>query len=68
VAIISLCLKWLVTLSVYSIEGPWHECMIIVACAAAGAAVVVASIGFGFALEALTRTRVKASGHEETRM
>jgi hypothetical protein len=67
VAILSLYLKWLVTLPVPSAEGPWHECMTALACAAAGAAGVLASIGFGFALEALTRERAKASGHKETR-
>jgi hypothetical protein len=67
VAIISLYLKWLVTLSVHPMEGSWHQCLIILACTGVGAAVVFASIGFGFALEALTRTRVKASSHEENR-
>jgi hypothetical protein len=67
VAIFSSCVKWLVALTVQSTDGPWHEHLIVMACTAVGATVVFASIGFGFALEALTRARIGASSHKKTR-
>jgi hypothetical protein len=68
VAIFSQCLNWLVTLPIQPTEEAWREHLIVLACTAVGAAVVFASIGFGFALEALVRTRIRTSRDEETRM